>query len=109
MTNPQGIYHPVREGDFHGGEKIELRAGLSPDVTVTRLTLHRDSSSIQVEVELSSAGAQEALLEVKVPTFSSWRIAEADAAWVKRDGIPVFTVRMPANDSKIVCYTVTRE
>lgn len=95
--------------DTAEGEKIELRAGLSPDVTVTRRTLHRDGRSIQIEVELANAAAQEALLELKVPTFSSWRIAEADAAWVKRDGIPVFTVRMPANDSKIVRFTVTRE
>lgn len=88
-------------------EKIELGAGVSPDVSVVRRTLRREGQSNFVEVEIANAGPQEIVFELKVPVYGSWKIGGSDTKWEKRDGVPVFIIRIPAEGHVTLHYTAT--
>jgi hypothetical protein len=90
-------------------EKIELDAGDAPDVTVSRRVTSRESQSTKVEVEVANASPHEIVFELRVPIDSSWRISESDANWEKRDGVPIFTLRIPAEGSVKLHYTARAE
>ncbi|MFM5949220.1 MAG: DUF4139 domain-containing protein [Novosphingobium sp.] len=88
-------------------EKIELGAGYSPDVTVVRRTLRREGQESEVEVEVSNASPQAIVFELKVAVYGSWKIGSSDAKWEKRDGVPVFVLRIPAEGSVKLRYSAT--
>ncbi len=90
-------------------EKIELDAGDASDITVSRRTMWRESQSTKVEVEVANASLHEIVFELRVPTNSTWRISESDAKWEKRDGVPIFTLRIPAEGSLKLHYTARAE
>lgn len=93
--------------DTAENEKIELGAGYSPDVTVARRTLKREGSINYVEVELANASAQDIVFELKVPVYGNWKIVDSNLQWEKRDGVPLFVLRLPANGSVTLRYSAT--
>lgn len=88
-------------------EKIELGAGFSPDVTVVRRTLRREGNRHWVEVELSNASPNAITFELKVPVYGSWKIAESDAQWIKRDGTPIFVIPIASGGSTTLRFTTS--
>lgn len=86
-------------------EKVELGAGNAPDVSVLRRTLTREGNSTEVEVEVANASPGEILYELRVPTYGSWRITDSSLKWEKRDGVPIFVLRLPAEGSVKLRYT----
>ncbi len=86
-------------------EKIELGAGISPDVTVIRRTLKREGNRHWVEVEITNASPQAITFELKVPGYGNWKIAESDVLWIKRDGTPVFVVPLASGGSRTLRFT----
>jgi hypothetical protein len=93
--------------DTAENEKIELGAGYSPDVTVVRRTQKREGNTNYVEVELANASPQDIVFELKVPVYGNWKIVDASMQWEKRDGVPLFVLRMPANGSVTLRYSAT--
>lgn len=77
-------------------EKIELFAGTSPDVTVSVRVPCCSGPSRAFEIEIGNAGRDAVAFELKVPVYGSWKIVDADAKWEKRDGVPVFAIKVPA-------------
>jgi hypothetical protein len=90
-------------------EKIELGAGISPDVTIVRRTTRREGNKHWVEVEISNARPDEITFELKVPTYGFQKIVEASAQWEKRDGVPLFLVKLAAGTSVTLRFTVASE
>ena len=101
---PMRISEPVLR-DTAEDEKIELGAGISPDVTVVRRTLRRDGKRQWIEVEISNASPQAINFELKVPLYGSWQITESNVQWLKRDGTPVFVVPLAAGASMVLRFT----
>ncbi len=93
--------------DTAEGEKIELGSGTSPDVTVTRRSISRTNDREVVEVEIANAAPYELNFELKLPIYGNSKIVEADQAWEKRDGTPLFALKVPANGTVKIRYTVT--
>ncbi|WP_374280762.1 DUF4139 domain-containing protein [Novosphingobium sp.] len=107
------------------GEKIELRLGPAPDVTVTRTVLaaskdralvpmlssalfDRLSKGEQVQrIQIANAGAAPIQLEVKYYTAGAQRLVDADRPLDKVDGRYVFRIEVPANDKLVIHYAVT--
>ncbi len=100
------ISEPVLR-DTAEDEKIELFAGMSPDVTVVRRTLRRDGNRHWVEVEISNASPQAVNFELKTPVYGNWKITESDAPWVKRDGTPVFAIALASGGSMTLHFTTS--
>lgn len=92
--------------DTAEGEKIELGAGFSPDVTIVRRTTRREGNKHWVEVEISNARPDEITFELKVPTYGFQKIVEASAQWEKRDGVPLFLVKLASGASVTLRFTV---
>lgn len=103
---PMRIAEPVLR-DTAEDEKIELGAGMSPDVTVVRRTLKREGNRHWVEVEISNASPQAITFELKVPVYGSWKIADSEAQWIKRDGTPVFVVPIASGASVTLRYSTS--
>ncbi len=110
--------------DTADGEKVELRLGSAPDVTVRRTMLRMDSpqellaplpdvlstrisKSQQVQrVEVSNAGSAPIRVEVKFDVYGAQRIVDADHPFDKVDGHPLLRLTVPANDSVVVNFGV---
>lgn len=90
-------------------EKIELFAGLSPDVTITRRTVRREGNKHWVEVEIANARPDAITFELKVPTYGFQKIIEASAQWEKRDGVPLFLVQLASGASVTLRFAVVSE
>lgn len=90
-------------------EKIELGAGFSPDVTILRRTTRREGNKHWVEVEISNARPDEITFELKVPTYGFQKITEASAQWEKRDGVPLFLVKLASGASVTLRFVVASE
>ena len=103
---PMRIAEPILR-DTAEDEKIELGAGISPDVTVIRRTMRREGNRHWVEVEISNASPQAITFELKVPLYGTWNITEADAKWIKRDGTPMFVVALASGQSTTLRFTTS--
>ena len=103
---PMRISEPILR-DTAEDEKIELGAGISPDVTVIRRTMRREGNRHWVEVEISNASPQAITFELKVPLYGTWNITEADAKWIKRDGTPMFVVALASGQSTTLRFTTS--
>lgn len=103
---PMRISEPVLR-DTAEDEKVELGAGISPDVTVVRRTLRREGNRHWVEVEISNASPQAITFELKVPLYGTWNITEADAKWIKRDGTPLFVVPLASGQGATLRFTTS--
>ena len=94
--------------DTAEGEKIELSAGYAFDVTVVRRTLKREGNLETVEVEITNAAPYDLAYELKVPVYGNSKITDSDTTWEKRDGTPLFALKIPANGSVSLRFTATR-
>lgn len=88
-------------------EKIELGAGISPDVTITRRTVRREGYRHWVEVEIASAAPQDIALELKVPLYGNQKLLEASVPWEKRDGVPLFALSLQSGASVTLRFSVS--
>lgn len=94
--------------DTAEGEKIELGAGYAFDVTVVRRTLKREGNLETVEVEITNAAPYDLAYELKVPVYGNSKITDSDTTWEKRDGTPLFALKIPSNGSVSLRFTATR-
>lgn len=110
--------------DTADGEKVELKLGAAPDVTVRRSVLQADSplellgglstdlagrmkQKLQVQrVEVSNAGSAPIRFELKFDVYGAQRIVDADQPLDKEDGHPIFRLTVPANDSVVIRFGV---
>ena len=90
-------------------EKIELPLGASSDVTIKRRTVRRDDKSQDHEVIVANAGGSDVVLELKVPLYGAAKLTSSDHTMAKRDGQPLFVLRIPAGDKVTLHYTATNE
>ncbi len=106
------------------GEKVELRLGPAPDVTLTRTTLTASKDAAQFpmlsaglfgrlskgeqvqRLEIANASAVPIQIEVKYNTSGAERLVDADRPVDKIDGRPVFRLEVPANDRIVIHYAV---
>jgi hypothetical protein len=92
--------------DTAEGEKVELRLGAAPDVTVSRKVLLREKDSEKNEVLVTNAGDQAITVEVEVNHYASWKIAESSQP-IKKDGVyPKLVLSVPANAEVTVNLTI---
>lgn len=103
---PMRIAEPLLR-DTAEDEKIELGAGMSPDVTVVRRTVRREGNKHWVEVEISNASPQSVNFELKVPLYGNWKITESSMQWIKRDGTPMFVVPLVSGASVTLRFTTS--
>jgi len=90
-------------------EKVELRLGEAPDVTINRKVMLRDRKIERHAVEVANAGPAAITVEVELNYLGSWKIASSSAA-LNRDGAyPKFVLTVPANDSVTVDFTVKEQ
>ena len=90
-------------------EKIELQLGISSDLTIARRTMRRDAKSQDSEVTISNAGSDDLVLELKLPLWGSQKLASADSPYERRDGQPLFVLKVPAGDKITLRYTAAAE
>ena len=87
-------------------EKIELPLGIASDLTITRRTLRRDAKSHDAEVTISNAGAADVVFELKVPVEGGQKLTSADHPSERRNGQPLFVLKVPAGNSVTLHFTV---
>lgn len=95
--------------DTAEGEKVELRLGAAPDVTVSRKAVLREKDSEKNEIVVTNAGDQAITVEVEVNHNRSWKIAESSQT-IKKDGIyPKLVLSVPANGEVTVNLTIKEQ
>ncbi len=90
-------------------EKIELPLGASSDLTIKRRTLRRDAKSQDAEATISNAGSSDLLLELKVPLQGAQKLSSADHPFEKRDGQPLFVLKIPAGAKVTLRFTTAEQ
>ena len=80
-------------------EKIELPLGVASDLTIQSKTLRRDAKSQDAEVTISNAGAADLMLELKVPLYGGQKLGKADRPFERRNGQPLFLLKVPAGET----------
>ena len=90
-------------------EKIELPLGIASDLTIERRTLRRDRKSQDAEVVISNAGASDLVFELKLPLWGAQILTSADRPYEKRNGQPLFVLKIPAGDKVTVHFTTAEQ
>ena len=89
------------------GEKIELRLGDAPDITVTRLLAAEPGSNERGRqtIEIANASALPITLELKLLAYGTLRVTGIDQPIGKQDGQPFVKLIVPANETTTLRYT----
>ena len=106
------------------GEDVEFKIGVDPDVHVrqTQLTYTADAPELSFltpelllvlhkgraveQVEIVNAGPAPAAFELRLQTFGSLHVSDADQPMGMKDGRPIFRLTVPANGSIKLLYAL---
>lgn len=88
------------------GEEVEIVVGEVPDVQVRQTTLERKGRRSGVTVEISNARSAPIDFELRLYVDDGATVADPDQPMARKDGRPIFRLKIPANGSKTVRYAV---
>jgi hypothetical protein len=106
-------------------EDVEIQTGIAPDIQVTQTRLSREANAPQItpltnelaiavhsgqvveQVEITNARDAPAPFELRLQTYGSLHVVDADQPMAIKDGRPIFRLILPANGSARVRYVVT--